>query len=84
MRIDATGITASAGGRRVLSDVTLNLQAGAFVGLIGPNGVGKTTLLRILAGLAPPAAGTVAFDGADAARLGRRALARRIAYLAQD
>ena len=84
MRIDATGITAAAGGHSILSNVTLSLQSGAFVGLIGPNGAGKTTLLRILAGLAEPAAGRVAFDGQSAARLGRRALARRIAYLPQS
>ncbi|CAO3426092.1 ABC transporter ATP-binding protein [Azospirillum doebereinerae] len=88
MRIDATDVSATAGGRVVLSGVTLGLRMGEFVGLIGPNGAGKTTLLRILAGLAPPSAGTVAFDG-DGAAVGRKApdrqaLARRIAYLAQD
>ncbi|MBP2227864.1 iron complex transport system ATP-binding protein [Azospirillum agricola] len=84
MRIDATAVSATAGGRGILSGVTLGIEAGRFTGLIGPNGAGKTTLLRILAGLAPPAAGSVTFDGESAARIGRRALARRIAYLAQD
>ncbi len=84
MRIEATGIAAAPGGHPIFTGVTLAVRPGAFVGLIGPNGAGKTTLLRILAGLADPAAGAVTFDGQEAARLGRRTLARRIAYLPQN
>jgi len=55
------------GGPRVLEDVTLAVTAGEFVAVAGPNGGGKTTLLRIVLGLERPQAG--------AARLfGRRAL----------
>lgn len=43
----------------VLSEVSLAIQPGAFVGLVGASGVGKSTLLRILAGLLPPTAGEV-------------------------
>ena len=49
----------------VLADVSLTIEVGAFVALVGASGVGKSTLLRILAGLLRPSAGDVsAVDGA--------------------
>lgn len=62
----------------MLLDVDLDLDDGrlAFVG--GHNGVGKTTLLRLLAGLLAPDAGTIAVGGVDARR--RRAYQRSVAY----
>ena len=47
----------------VLDGVSLQAEKGEFVCLLGPNGCGKTTLLRILGGLEPPTAGEVRFDG---------------------
>ncbi|MDR2355714.1 MAG: ABC transporter ATP-binding protein [Clostridiales Family XIII bacterium] len=57
-----------------LSDVSLNIGKGAFVSLLGPSGCGKTTLLRIIADLIHPTAGTVTVGGESPreARLGRR------------
>jgi ATP-binding cassette subfamily F protein 3 len=52
-----TGIARTFGGRTLFSGVDLELRAGDRVALVGPNGVGKTTLLRIAAGLEPPDAG---------------------------
>ncbi len=51
------------GGREVLADVTLSASPGDLVALIGASGCGKTTLLRLLAGLTPPSAGAVTLDG---------------------
>ncbi|MCI7457118.1 anchored repeat-type ABC transporter ATP-binding subunit [Actinomyces urogenitalis] len=47
------------GGRRVLTDVSMEVRRGELVGLIGPNGAGKTTLLRSVLGLVPVSAGTI-------------------------
>lgn len=61
---------------RVLSDASLDVNAGEFTGVWGRRGAGKTTLLRIAAGLEMPDSGTVRFDGEDLATLSERAHAR--------
>ncbi len=73
-------------GRRspVLSGVDLAVPAGGFAAVVGPNGGGKSTLLRALAGLAKPRAGTVRVGGVDPAALAAKERARRIAFLGQD
>jgi ATP-binding cassette subfamily F protein uup len=57
--IEAKGVGKSFGERRVLKDVDFILQRGERVGIVGPNGVGKTTFLRVLLGEEPPDAGSV-------------------------
>ena len=58
----ARGVSHAHGGRTVLSDVSLTVGPMACVGVTGPNGVGKSTLLRLLAGLGPPDGGAVTLD----------------------
>ncbi|BCB21486.1 ABC transporter ATP-binding protein [Bosea sp. ANAM02] len=83
MAITASGIAVSLGGKPILHDVDAQVRPGELLGLIGPNGAGKTTLLRVLAALLEPERGSVDYDGASARALGRAALARRVAFLAQ-
>ena len=59
----ARGICKSFGRRRVLAGVDLDVAPGELVAVVGENGTGKTTLLRILAGDVRPDAGTVAIGG---------------------
>ncbi len=59
------------GDRRILSDVSLTVNAGERIGLIGENGAGKSTLLRLLAGVETPDAGSIAVPADD--RIGGRA-----------
>jgi iron complex transport system ATP-binding protein len=68
------------GGRTLLRDVSL-VFGGGVVALIGPNGVGKTTLLRTMAGVLAPAAGSVRLDGVAVRDLEPRERARRIALV---
>jgi zinc transport system ATP-binding protein len=68
------------GGPPVLRDVTLRVEQGEFVAVAGPNGGGKTTLLRIILGLERPQAGTARVFGEPASSLRGRS---RIGYLAQ-
>jgi ATPase subunit of ABC transporter with duplicated ATPase domains len=55
----ASGISLSRGGQVILDDVSLLVGPRTRTGLVGPNGIGKTTLLRILAGLEKPDSGTI-------------------------
>ena len=77
-------LIAGYGDTPVLHEVTMHVAPGEFVGLIGPNGCGKTTLLRVLSGVLPVMSGQVLVGGADLRRLGRRELARIMACLMQD
>jgi zinc transport system ATP-binding protein len=67
-------------GQRVLEDVDLRIEEGEFVAVAGPNGGGKTTLVRLVLGLERPSAGRALLFGEPAHRFSRR---RRLGYLAQ-
>jgi iron complex transport system ATP-binding protein len=67
-----------------LHDVDLAVQRGTLTGLLGPNGCGKTTLLKLLSGVLAPARGDVLLDGQPLAARSRRDIARRIAVVPQE
>lgn len=73
---EVRGVSRVYGDRAVLRDVDLVVQAGEVVGLVGPNGGGKTTLLLLLAGLVRPTTGTVTVEGRAADRLAESAMGR--------
>jgi iron complex transport system ATP-binding protein len=70
-------------GIRVVSQLNLEVRPGEFWGLLGPNGIGKTTLLMCLAGLNEPAAGRVKLESRNISELPRKLLARHIGMLQQ-
>lgn len=63
------GIDAGYGATTILNDVSLNVQAGEVVTIVGANGAGKTTTLRTISGLIKPTAGRILFEGEDITRL---------------
>ena len=71
-------------GRTLVRDLTFNLATGEVLCVLGPNGVGKSLTLQTLAGLRPPAAGSIALDGIDLQQLSRRMIAARLGLLLQD
>ena len=69
MAIEVQGINKSFGATPVLRDVSVDIASGSLTALLGPSGGGKSTLLRVIAGLETPDTGTVRIDGTDATRL---------------
>ncbi len=68
----------------VLQGISFALEPGAMVGLIGPNGCGKTTLIKVLSKVLKPTRGDVRFRGCSIARIHSAELARHIAVVSQD
>ena len=79
--LEIEGVTCGYGGRAVLSDVSLQVQPGENLCLLGPNGVGKTTLFRTILGLNKPMGGRIKIAGSCGCS--RREIAHQIAYVPQ-
>jgi sulfate/thiosulfate transport system ATP-binding protein len=69
MAIEVRNVTKTFGATPVLRDVSIDVASGSLTALLGPSGGGKSTLLRIIAGLEVPDSGTVTINGIDATRL---------------
>ena len=76
--IDIEHVTAAYGNKTVLRDISLTIWKDDFLGIIGPNGGGKTTLLKVILGLLPPVSGVIRFY-----EDGRIVPSLRIGYLPQ-
>ncbi len=83
MSITAENVTWKVGKKVIVNNVSLRVSQGQTVGLLGPNGSGKSSLLRILAGLRRPHAGSVCLDGHNIAKLPKKQLAKRVAFVEQ-
>lgn len=80
--IELDGLGMRFGQRQALHDITARLAAGSITGLVGPDAAGKTTLLRLMAGLMQPTTGTVRLLGEDALHVARHS-PNRIGYMPQ-
>ncbi|MEV5750293.1 ATP-binding cassette domain-containing protein [Actinoallomurus sp. NPDC052308] len=63
LRIDVRGVGRHIGGRRTLQDISLTIEPGELVAIVGASGSGKTTLLDAVSGVRPPTTGEVRLDG---------------------
>ena len=71
-------------GIPVLHDVNFQLQSGKFICLLGPNGVGKSTLFKCMLGLLRNYTGEILIDGENTRSLTQKQLARKVAYIPQS
>jgi ATP-binding cassette subfamily C protein len=81
---DAITVCAPATGKVILADVSFRLEAGQALGLIGPSGGGKSSLMRAMAGVWPLLRGHVRLDQADLSQWNEAAISRSFGYLPQD
>ncbi len=84
--LEVTSLTVNLGGRKVLDDLSITIEAGTFTAILGPSGCGKTTLLRAIAGLVAPDSGTIRF-GKQLVSVSSLVLPphkRRIGYVPQE
>src|SRR5471030_3245627 len=72
MSIEVRNVSKRFGAFDALTDVTFSVPAGQLVALLGPSGGGKTTMLRIIAGLDTPDSGAVLLEGEDATTVSAR------------
>ena len=66
--LEVRALTAGYGANTVLRDVSLHVEQGEFVGLLGANNAGKSTLIQCLSGIVKPTAGSIHLDGEDVTR----------------
>ena len=82
--IEIQALSAGYGGRAVLRDVTLAFPPGKVTVRLGPNGCGKSTLIKTALCLLPKIGGSIQVDGVEIEKLTSRQVAQKAAYLAQD
>ncbi len=81
--IEVRGLSRSYGGLRAVEGVSFDIGHGEIVGLLGHNGAGKTTIMKMLTGYLEPSSGSIRIDGLDLADQ-RREVQRRIGYLPEN
>jgi iron complex transport system ATP-binding protein len=81
--LSARELTLAYGNRVVVSGLTIDIPEGSFTAIVGPNACGKSTLLRSLVRLLPPAEGKVLLDGKDLAGQRTRSVAHSLGFLPQ-
>ena len=84
LSVDRISLVPPGGERIVVRDISLSLQAGGAVGIIGPSGSGKSSLARALVGVWKPVSGSVRLDGATLDQWPPDFLGRHIGYLPQN
>ena len=81
--IEASQIERSYGTFKAVNGISFEIEQGQVVGLLGHNGAGKTTIIKMLTGFLEPSAGTINVDGLDVVQQ-RRAVQARTGYLPEN
>lgn len=72
--VDVRGVSFSRGHRLIFDDISLTVPRGKITAIMGPSGIGKTTLLRLIGGQIPPDSGEILFDGENVPAMSRSRL----------
>ncbi len=83
MKLEANNLACGYGRRKIIQHISFSVASGETLCLLGPNGVGKTTLFKTLLGLLKPIEGTVLVDGRDRLTYSVQEMAKLIAYVPQ-
>ena len=69
--VDVRGVSFSRANRLIFDDISLTVPRGKITAIMGPSGIGKTTLLRLIGGQIPPDSGEILFDGENIPEMSR-------------
>ncbi|MDA3834890.1 MAG: ABC transporter ATP-binding protein, partial [Spirochaetales bacterium] len=83
MMLHVNGVSFQYKSTPVLDDIHFNVSCHEVMAILGPNGVGKTTLLKCMNAILKPDSGTIAIDGENILSLSPMEIARRLGYVAQ-
>ncbi len=83
MRLEVQDVSCGYAGKTIVSGISLAMQAGDSLCLLGPNGVGKTTFFKTLLGLLKVKSGKILFNGEDINQWSRRTFAQKVGYVPQ-
>jgi len=81
--LEVENLSAGYDGKPIINDISFNIKFGDFLGIVGPNGCGKTTLLRALSGLLTHSSGEIRIKNRHINKMSRREMARQMAYVPQ-
>src|SRR5579863_5137081 len=81
--IEVQGLTKYFGTNRAVNNVSFKVERGEIIGLLGPNGSGKTTIMRMLTGFFPPTSGRAMIGGLDVANHSLETR-RKVGYLPEN
>lgn len=83
MKLEAKNISIDIAGKSIVKDISISASKGEFVGIIGPNGCGKSTFLRSIYRAIKPKSGTIYLDGKDISKISFKESAKRVAVVGQ-
>ncbi len=83
MKMEVEGLCQGYGQRTILSGIDFTAESGELLTILGPNGCGKSTLIKTLCNVIKPRAGTITIEGRDVGTMDPRELAKTIAYVPQ-
>lgn len=84
MQLEVKNVSCGYPSRTVLQDISLSMTAGEALCLLGPNGVGKTTLFKTMLGFIKVHAGQILLNGEDISKWSRRQFAQKVGYIPQE